>query len=429
MDRKEYLAAFDAVKADFERSVSSFGLPFEKEESCPRFVRDATCCEYRENCGASLRNGWISSACKACRTGERTATFFVSLKCTKNCYFCFNPNQEDYEYYRTHTRDIAAELRQAHASGAVFEHLAITGGEPCLHKPEVLAFLHCAGELYPGVHTRIYTSGDFLDDAFLDELHDAGLSEIRFSVKPQETDGSQEELFERIAAAVSRIDDVVVEMPVIPGTEAEMEALMTRLDALGVRGMNLLEFCFPLCNEQAFLKRGFELRRNPYNVLYNYWYAGGLPVAGSEAGCLHLLEFAQRSGFSMGVHYCSLDNKNSGQVFQQNKAFSCSDALRNRYPWLSFDERDYFLKCAKAFGGDVPVVLAAIERLKGASALDAVRVDEAVPCVAFPLEWVDAVCAAAPDAKLAVCLHVLEPDEAAPRFTLHAREVHAEPID
>lgn len=429
MDRGDYLAAYDDVKADFERSVATFGLPFEKEESNPRALRETACCEHRENCGASLWSGWISSACKACRTAERTATFFVSLKCTKNCYFCFNPNQEDYEYHRTHTRDIAAELRQAHASGAVFEHLAITGGEPCLHKPEVLAFLHCAQTLYPGVHTRLYTSGDLLDDVFLDELRDAGLSEMRFSVKPQETDGSQEELFGRIRAAVRRIRDVVVEMPVIPGTEGEMETLMERLDALGVRGMNLLEFCFPLCNADEFRRRDFMLRRNPYNVLYNYWYAGGLPVAGSEAACLHLLEFAQRRGFSMGVHYCSLDNKNSGQVFQQNRAFVRDAALSERYPWLSFDERDYFLKCAKAFGDDISGVLDAIEGEHGKRALDATFADEAASCIAFPLAWASGVHARMPEAELAVCLHVLEPDDAAPRFTLRPREVHAAPLD
>lgn len=282
MDFKAYAQAFDEVREDFEETVRSFGIPFEDEESSPRSARAQVGCPHCDNDHASLWRSWISPACVACRTGEETATFFVSLKCTKDCYFCFNPNQEDYEYFRHHQRDIVAELEQAHAAGATFRHLAITGGEPFLHRQQVLAFVRRAKELYPGVHVRIYTSGDLLDDALLDDLRAAGLDELRFSVKPAETDGDQEQLFERMAAAVAVLPDVMVEMPVIPGTLDEMKRLLRTLDNLGVRGINLLEFCFPLCNAEEFLARGFTLRQRPYEVLYNYWYAGGLPIAGGE---------------------------------------------------------------------------------------------------------------------------------------------------
>ena len=33
MDAKEYIAAFDEVKADFEKSVAEFGLPFGAKET------------------------------------------------------------------------------------------------------------------------------------------------------------------------------------------------------------------------------------------------------------------------------------------------------------------------------------------------------------------------------------------------------------
>lgn len=381
MDKAQYCRAFEDVKVDFEDSVAQFGLPFEADESCPRTRRDeiaAQCLSVRcENGNASLRRGWISPACLACRKGERTATFFVSLKCTRNCYFCFNPNQEDYDFFRSHTRDIASELRDAHAQGAVFDCLAVTGGEPCLHKPEVLDFLRCAKELYPNVHVRIYTSGDLLDDAFLAELADAGLDELRFSVKPQETDGEQEALFERMGAAVRILPDVMVEMPVMPGRSEEMRDLLVRLDGLGIRGINLLELCFPLHNEREFQKRGFELRRNPYKVLYNYWYAGGLPIAGSEAACLDLLRFAEEKSLSMGVHYCSLDNKNTGQVFQQNRGFLLDDGFARSHAWLDMDRSDYFLKCLKAFGDDVRRMREWVESPEGAAAIRAASVHAA----------------------------------------------------
>lgn len=77
-----------------------------------------------------------------------------------------------------------------------------------------------------------------------------------------------------IERAVAFIPDVMVEMPVGPHDGLAMKELLVRLDAMGVRGVNLLEFGFPLCNAEAFAERGLELRQNPYPILYNYWYAG-----------------------------------------------------------------------------------------------------------------------------------------------------------
>ena len=137
-----------------------------------------------------------------------------------------------------------------------------------------------------------YTRGDLLDDPCLDALADAGLDEVRFSIKPEDVARPDAPVFGRIEAAVSSLPDVMVEMPVIPGTLSEMQELLVRLDDMGVRGVNLLEFCFPLCNAEAFRDRGFELRKHPFNYLYDYWYGGGVPVAGSEAEALTLMEYA-----------------------------------------------------------------------------------------------------------------------------------------
>ena len=161
-----------------------------------------------------------------------------------------------------------------------------------------------------------------------------------------------------IERAVAFIPDVMVEMPVGPHDGLAMKELLARLDAIGVRGVNLLEFGFPLCNAEAFAERGLELRQNPYPILYNYWYAGGLPIAGSEAECLELMRFAAERGLKLGVHYCSLDNKNTGQIYQQNKGFLLDKAFAAAHGWLHFDEGDYFLKCVKVVGNDAGSVLA-----------------------------------------------------------------------
>ena len=189
MDVREYARAFDQVERDYEHAVAAFGVPFEASESCPRSRRAevaAACSCHCENGEGSLWRGWISPACLACRKGERTATFFIDLRCTRNCYFCFNPNQDHYEYFLAHKRDIVGELEAAHASGAQFDCLAVTGGEPLLHRKQVESFIRRAKELYPGVHVRLYTCGDLLDGACLAGLVEAGLDEMRFSIKPED---------------------------------------------------------------------------------------------------------------------------------------------------------------------------------------------------------------------------------------------------
>jgi pyruvate formate-lyase activating enzyme-like uncharacterized protein len=130
---------------------------------------------------------------------------------------------------------------------------------------------------------------------------------------------------------------------------------LLELDQLGIYGINLLEFCFPHNNAETFRERGYTIKAKPYRVLYNYWYAGGLPVAGSEAVCLDLIAFALDSQLKLGVHYCSLENKHSGQVYQQNAGQKMSKALY-------FSQKDYFLKSAKVFGDDIEPVRLALEK-------------------------------------------------------------------
>ena len=46
------------------------------------------------------------------------------------------------------------------------------------------------------------------------------------------------------------------------------------------------------------------------------------------------------------MHYCSLENKNTGQVWQQNHQIPCRD------PTLMHSEKDFYLKALKVFGAE-----------------------------------------------------------------------------
>ncbi len=67
-------------------------------------------------------------------------------------------------------------------------------------------------------------------------------------------------------------------------------------------------------------------------------------------------QFAIDEGLSLGVHYCSLENKNRSQVYQQNTRLSLDPAL------YELDGNDFFYKTAKVFDGDAPMVRKLFER-------------------------------------------------------------------
>jgi pyruvate formate-lyase activating enzyme-like uncharacterized protein len=356
---REYVNRYVQIYQDFMDHVREIGLEVETTDTSSAAAQRIADLRRRgamvRNDGKSVYTNRISPSCVACQTGTGSSTFFISLKCHRDCFFCFNPNQEKYEYYREHSRDTIAELDELHKTHPRMGHLAMTGGEPLLHKEETVHFIDHARRLYPNAHTRLYTSGDHIDREILASLKNAGLSEIRFSIRMHDLAKGHRHTFDRIALSREYISNVMVEMPVLPDTLDEMKDVLRELDRLDIFGINLLEFCFPLNHVEAYRANDYKIKARPFRVLYDYWYAGGLPIAGSEIICLELLDFALDTGLKLGVHYCSLENKHTGQIYKQNSGHHLP---RHIY----FSHRDYFLKTAKVFGEDIPIVHQALEQ-------------------------------------------------------------------
>lgn len=351
-----YARRFAKVGDEFLRAVDALGLPFAPDADDAAARRDGRVAKLAsrgivlQNDTKSAYHKWISLACLACRTGERTESFITSMQCPHNCFFCFNPNQPNYEYYKTHVNPLVDDLQRRYDEGAIYDCLAVTGGEPLLHLDETLAFLRLARSLYLDAHLRLYTSGHGFDEDIACDLAHAGLDEIRFSIKLEEGPGPVNAAYDAMEIAAESIESVMVEMPVFPDQLEFMKELLVHLDDLGVRGINLLELGFPFHNADEFARRGYLLKPHPYRVLYGYWYGGGLPIAGSENVALELLDFAVDRELSLGVHYCSLENRLTSQVFRQNATAA------ELFPLRTFSQRDFFLKSAKVFGEAIDVV-------------------------------------------------------------------------
>ncbi len=378
---RAYAAQYPRIYRDFMEQVRQTGVEVEEQDEGGQAAPSIAALQKK---GAQVRNdakslvaNRISPACQACQTAEGSATFFVSLRCHRTCFYCFNPNQEDYEYFQQNSRDLKAELDEMHARGLRLRYVGLTGGEPLLHKREAVEFFQYARQVFPGVYTRLYTSGDHADAEILQALKDAHLDEIRFSIRMHDLAKGRRFTLDRITLAKEYIPNVMVEMPVLPNTLDEMKEILTSLDQAGIFGVNLLEFCYPYHNAEVFRMKNYKVKARPFRVLYDYWYAGGLPVAGSETECLELLDFALESKMKMGVHYCSLENKHTGQLYEQNS--------KARLPKLyHFSQKDYFIKSAKVFGEDIPPVLACFEKER----FDQYQLDREQGCLEFPVDKV-----------------------------------------
>ena len=396
---REYAQVYVQIYADFMAQISRLGLEIEDKSSRQQIGEKI---RQLHLMGATVRNdaksilvNQLSPSCEACRTGKDSATFFISLRCHRNCYYCFNPYQEDYEYHLDHKRDVVAELDEYIAHSVKLKHIALTGGEPLLYPDDTIRFFEKAKTLFPKSHTRLYTSGDHLNEALLEDLQRVGLQEIRISIRMYDSEKALAHTFNQLALAKRFIPNVMVEMPVLPGTYEEMKGVLHRLEEIGIFGINLLEFCFPLNNPEEFDQRGYKIKAHPFRILYNYWYAGGLPIAGSEQVCLDLVKYAIQKGLHLGVHYCSLENKHTGQIYQQNANQKTANTNQ-------FSNKDFFIKTAKVFGEDIPKVKSRLEKISGAS----YELDNEHNFLAFHPKYISTL--KSPDIQIGISYNVME---------------------
>ncbi|WP_165062417.1 radical SAM protein [Adlercreutzia sp. ZJ154] len=344
---------YSAVERRYLEALQAKGLVFESAEAGRANQRE--CAELREqlakrgvrvrNGGASLVWGYLSPACVECTGAKGSETFSTTFKCHRDCYFCFNHNVADYDKFVR--EGCPWEDGLAAASKRDLACIGLTGGEPLLNLDDSVRFLQRARELFPKAHLRMYTSGDLLTEDAARRLRDVGLDEIRFSVKDDDTPEMQQRVLDAMRLAKRYIPSVMAEMPIIPGADEHMHNLLRSFDEVGIDGINLLEFCFPFCNWHEFEKRGFKLKNPPFDVMYDYGYSGGLAVAGSEKLILQLMLWAIDEGLSLGLHYCSLDNKHRSEIRQKN------ERAADTHPCIVFDNEDFFLKAAKVFGQDI----------------------------------------------------------------------------
>jgi len=245
------------------------------------------------------KHGRLAKGCQQCVKGEKLVLFVTGI-CGNNCPFCpvsDEKNMKDVTYANewkiTTTNDLITEARMMNAKGA-----GITGGDPLAVMNRTTRYIKLLKQTFGKTfHIHLYTPLLRVTKKNLEQLHKAGLDEIRFHPKL-----NNEQEWKNILLARAYNWSVGVEIPVIPGEEEHIKKLIDFIANNNAADfLNLNEFEY--ADNNVFEKN--NLRVTPKN---NASYA----VKGSEQAAKQLLAYAEKK--RVPAHFCTAKSKDAIQL-------------------------------------------------------------------------------------------------------------------
>jgi pyruvate formate-lyase activating enzyme-like uncharacterized protein len=242
----------------------------------------------------TLRTGDLPAGCVPCLKGRASSVSLTTL-CNRDCAFCFNPLPR--------LDDLSVHGRAARSNveaGRILASLApasvgISGGEPLLRPEKTLRLVREVRRRLPRAWIDLYTNGDLLTRDLLGRLKASGVGSLRVNL------AASGYATRPVDLALPYFPDLAVEIPALPGHEARLRTLMTRLERLGARHLILHELFCSGQNAERLRKAGL-LRSAPPPPLSGLTWSGSRE---SAATCLRLLGWALERRLSLGVYFCS----------------------------------------------------------------------------------------------------------------------------
>mgnify|MGYP005627388053 CR=1 FL=1 len=251
----------------------------------------------------SLATGILPKGCQLCVKGKKLVLFVTGL-CSQHCYFCPVSDKkwsQDVIYANERPvksfREIADEARLCFAEGA-----GITGGDPLVKLGRTASYIQkLKKEFGKDFHIHLYTPLNLVNEMTLGRLFKAGLDEIRFH-----PDLESDRNWRRIEYAKRLPWDVGVEIPAVPGKEAETKKLIDYLDSISICFININELEISDSNSNNLLEKGFAPKNS---ISYG--------VRGSEPLAKRLLRNCLKK--KLRAHYCTTTLKDRVQMAERIK--------------------------------------------------------------------------------------------------------------
>ena len=239
---------------------------------------------------------YLGTGCKFCREGAKMGLFVTGL-CHRGCFYCpVSEEKRQNDVTFANERPVLSDediLYEAHSMQAL--GTGITGGEPLLVLERVLGYIRLLkDEFGPEHHIHLYTASTPARE-ILEQLHSAGLDEIRFH-PDMDTWGRLDcsDLAASIEEAKTVGLDVGIEIPSLPGAQHVADFALERSIFL-----NLNELEFSQTNSQAMKQHGFSTVNDE-----------GCAVAGSRETAEGIMERCA----GLHVNFCSSSFKDRVQL-------------------------------------------------------------------------------------------------------------------
>lgn len=235
----------------------------------------------------------LPPGCAQCLKGQGSNLCLTTL-CTRECFFCFNPKPRA-EGLSVHGKAVSDESEIA---GILAEHdvasVGLSGGEPLLDPERTLRIVRLLRARFgKGLRIDLYTNGDLFTPELLVRLRQAGVDGLRINLAANGYDLTPVKL------ALGKIEDVTVELPVIPQHKESLKRVVRELDEAGAAHLILHELFASAQNIDALGDRGCRAADGQYDKLT--W--SGVAESGELA--LEIMRYALDNTKTLSVYYCS----------------------------------------------------------------------------------------------------------------------------
>lgn len=254
----------------------------------------------------SLRRGELPEGCKRCVRGEKSV-FFITGVCGCKCFYCpISDEKMNHdvifinEWKTKNEEDILEEIRLCSSTG-----VGITGGDPLVVWKRTATWIsRLKKEFGKGFHIHLYTPLRLVTEEKLSSLHEAGLDEIRFHPSLE-----SDKNWDKLLLGLHYHWDVGVEIPVIPGCFGMTCKLIDFIHMLNTQSKKKISFIN--LNELEVADNSFSsLREKGYRTKDPLSYG----VKGSERMAEKILQYVERKGYALRVHYCTAKLKDKVQM-------------------------------------------------------------------------------------------------------------------
>jgi pyruvate formate-lyase activating enzyme-like uncharacterized protein len=217
-----------------------------------------------------------------------------------------------------------------------FKGVSFSGGEPFLVYDRLIDYLETIRKnCKPDIYIWLYTNGILTKQDKFKQLRDSGLNEIRFDI------GATHYQLEHIKKAKGIIENITIEIPLVPEKTEQIKQLLPQMIEAGVNYLNLHQLRLTNYNVHKLLKNDYTFLHGEHPV-----------VLESELNVLEILDFVDKSELDIGINYCSFQYKNRFQ-----KAGYRNKLSRKIFPDEEITENGYFLNI---YGGKTELALPGI---------------------------------------------------------------------